>query len=112
MMPSDFTFDEVDHILGNVRGAVANSLDMPANRKEVEGWFDQVGPRTHYVEQIINHAAVVFVDLVIAAADLAGGIYVLVDERVERFMHHLRCANEHPLELAGNLKLWILGERN
>jgi hypothetical protein len=35
MVPRDFTFHQVNHVLGDICRAVSDPLDMPANGKEM-----------------------------------------------------------------------------
>ena len=61
--------------------------------------------RPHDLEQVVDNPPVVFIHLIIPPANLASRIDVLIDERIERFVHHVRRALEHPLELRRHLEL-------
>jgi len=112
VVPRDFTLDEIDHVLGNIRRAVANPLHMPADGKEMERRLDQMRMRPHRFQQLVDDPPVVFVHFVVATTNLASRVHVLIHKRIERLVNHVRRPPKHPLELGRQLELRILHERN
>jgi hypothetical protein len=97
MVPRDFAFDEIDHVLGDIRRAVTDPLHMPADGKEMERRLDQMRMRPHRFQQLVNDPPVVFVHFVIAATNFASRVHVLIHKRIKRFVDHIRRPPEHPL---------------
>jgi hypothetical protein len=71
-MPNNLALHGVDHVFGDIRGEVANTLQMAGDGKEIEEPLDIIRTRPDLVLDENVHLAVVLIDLGIRLAHLPG----------------------------------------
>ena len=76
----------------------------------MERRFDHLRPFHHHPPQLFNHFTVVLIDNVILAANLSRRLNILVDQRVERLMHHLHGQLGHAIQRDRDRKVGEVGD--
>ena len=82
-------FHQEDHVLPDVGGEVGHTFQVPAHQEELHPRADHMGVLHHMGQQDAEHRPVQPVDLIVPAADIAGGGRVAPHEGLERIGEHL-----------------------
>src|ERR1700674_1635405 len=81
--------DEVDDVLGDVGGVVADALEVFGNEDQFERGKDDTGIAHHVGEQFTENLVAVAVDLIVGGEDTLGEFDVAADDGIEGAANHL-----------------------
>src|SRR5258708_2816130 len=91
--------DEVDDVLGDVGGVVADALEIFGDEDQFEGGKDDAGIAHHVAEQFTENLIAVVVHLIVGGEDSLGELHIAADDGVEGVANHLLGELAHAREI-------------
>src|SRR5260370_26397309 len=80
---------EVDDVLGDVGGVVANALEVFCHQDQLEGGENHAGITHHVSEQLAENLVAVVVHFIVAGENLLRDLDIAADDGVQSVAHHL-----------------------
>ena len=106
-MPDVAASDEVDNVLGDVRGVVANALEILGDENQLESSKHDGRILHHVSKQLAKELIAQAIHLVVALQHAAGKIDIAADQRIQAIPHHAFRKLAHARKIDVRLYLWM-----
>src|SRR6266403_2367482 len=93
------SLDEVDDVLGDVGGVVADALEVCGDKDQFEGGKDHAGIAHHVGKQFAENLVAVVVHAVVGGEDFLREVDVAANDGVESGADHFLCQLAHAREV-------------
>ena len=98
-MANIFSEHHKNNVFGNVRGVIADALEVPRDQDEIDARFDCAGVAQHVGQQLSEDLILQPVQFIVQGEHVLRGVDVLRHEGIKRLPQHRLGEGAHPRQI-------------